>query len=390
MDLKENDFYESHLKSLPFGKEKKKMQAKSEKPLTNMLCKHHNTVYNTCLNINNGSKGGTQLVINKKSCGYNIIYDCLDDIKLSNNMNITVSINDRDSSAIGSSKSKISCFKQFVKGTLMSALFNQNLEDSINKVVDIGLKRFRPIEYNYTSLDVYFENDTKTSNGVSSSLNCQKFQKAITVDAYRDTDRITVIFNNWKKSKIIAQNLLKNSLEIEREVCGVMKNIPYIAFNSAKGSKNPLLKDLYHMCTELTSHTSLTAYTLSTKRETLKIIVNFINISSKGMPKMVQSQTITTKQGDNSSSARIKKNFSFSSNKSGQSESSTINVHHSLQRGSKREGETSTTEMLLEYPTSISSQPSTKLKSKKSMPVGSAIKSAGSKHGSLIKNDKSK
>jgi hypothetical protein len=330
------------------------------------------------------------LVLHKKSCGYTIIQSCLSNLPQPPIRDLSIStasaIPENDLSMTSSSKSKLSCFKQFVKGTLMNTLFTSSLEDSINKITDIGTERFRPIKYNYTSLDVYFEND-KSAPTANNSLNMQKFLKAITVDAYRDIDRITTVFHNWKKSKIVAQSMFKSSLEVEREAATLMANVMYTTGGQIhKG----VLKDLYHMCNEMMSHNTSTPYALSSKRETIKIIINFVNMNIKGANlQRIPSNQGTDGQSSTNSTARIKKNYSFTSSKN-VADPNTISVHHSLQRESRRDGGESSTDMLLEYPTSISAQSSNKLKSKKSLPIGSAVKSASSKHGEVAKSDTSK
>ena len=101
-----------------------------------------------------------------------------------------------------------------------------------------------------------------------------KFQKAITFDAYRDINKITVVFNNWKKNKLLQQNMLMNNLEIEKEAAHLMTNIIYI-----NPQKN-VLKDLYHMCNEMMiRNSSVNSLNMASKSETIKIIMNFTNMN---------------------------------------------------------------------------------------------------------------
>lgn len=155
MDLKDDEFFTKHLKTLSFGKEKKKPQAKMEKALNNWLWRYHSDVHD---HLKSKFKN-VQLILNKKHSGYTIIHECLDDFKFTNNKDLTVSTNDKDYSTTMVSNSKISSFKQFIKGSLMYSVFNSALEDSINKLSNIGALRNRPTVFNYSSLDTFFDNE---------------------------------------------------------------------------------------------------------------------------------------------------------------------------------------------------------------------------------------
>ena len=100
-----------------------------------------------------------QLILNKKYSGYTIIHECLDDFKFANNKDLTSSTNDKDYNTTMVSNSKISSFKQSIKGSLMYSVFNSALEDSIDKLSNTGTIRNRPSIFNYSSLDVFFDNE---------------------------------------------------------------------------------------------------------------------------------------------------------------------------------------------------------------------------------------
>ena len=240
----------------------------------------------------------------------------------------------------------------------MHAVISNSLEDSINKLIDKGTDRNRLKEYNYSGLDVFFENEKK----MTSTNNEAKFHKALSIDAYRDVDKVTKVYMNWKKGKILQQSELRERLELEKEAANLLTNIMFV--NPPKS----LLKDLYHMCTEM-----MNRYNPIEKRETFKIIMNFTNmnrksVSNPGNSAFDHENMITT-------TARIKKNVSFSSSKSAV-ENNTISVHHSLQRESKLSDSDANTEGLLDYPTAVSAQSSNKIKHKKSLPVDSQSSSA--------------
>ena len=135
---------------------------------------------------------------------------------------------------------KAKSFKQVIKGSLMHAVFNNTLEESISKLVKKGIERHRLKDFNYPALDAFFENDNKANSG-NASLNEQKFLKQITIDAYRDVSKINKIYMNWKKTKLIHQNELRERLEIEKEAAGIMTSLVYLR------PPKSMLKDLYHM-----------------------------------------------------------------------------------------------------------------------------------------------
>ena len=140
---------------MSFGKEKKKPQAKMKKTLNNWLWRFHSDVNE---HLRTKFKN-IQLILNKKYSGYTIIHECLDGFKFSKNKDLSVSTNDKDYSTTMVSNSKISNFKQFIKGSLMYSVFNSALEDSVNKLSNISAIRNRPSIFNYSSLDVYFDNE---------------------------------------------------------------------------------------------------------------------------------------------------------------------------------------------------------------------------------------
>lgn len=238
---------------------------------------------------------------------------------------------------------KTKSFKQIIKGSLMHAVVNNTLEESIWKLVKKGIERHRLQEFNYSALDVFFENEKKV-NSTSASINEQKFLKQITIDAYRDPPKINKVYLNWKKSKLIHQNELRERLEIEKEAAGIMTNLVYLR------PPKSMLKDLYHMWNEM-----MNRYNKAEKREAFKIIINFANIPRKSISHQENgdSQSIVT------TTARIKKNFSFSSSK-GFKDPNTVSVHNSLQRESKQSESDFKTEALLDYPTAVSAQSSNK------------------------------
>jgi len=67
-----------------------------------------------------------------------------------------------------------------------------------------------------------------------------------------------------------------------------------------------------------------------------------------------------------------------------------LSIHHSLQRESKRNTEENSNEGLHEHPTAITTQNTNKLKSKKSLPLGSVASNNSSKHNSIMKQEKGK
>lgn len=129
---------------------------------------------------------------------------------------------------------------------------------------------------------------------------------------------------------------------------------------------------------------SSASFNIAGKREAMSIIMNFANMHRKS----ISGQSSNSNDSNlANSTARIKKNFSFSSSKNAV-EANTISVHHSLQRESKRQIDDINSEGLIDYPTVMSGQSSNKLKSKKSLPIGSAIKGTGSKQNSILKSEK--
>lgn len=195
----------------------------------------------------------------------------------------------------------------------------------------------------------------KTDDSTSNSLEI-KFQKALAIDAYSDPTRVNKVFLNWKKGKSLQQTELKDRLEIEKEAATLMHEVTQAPLNKQ------MLKDLYHMCMEM-----MNRYNKHEKRDTFNIILNFVKINRKSMPPQdPQGNQIIT------STARIKKNFSFSSAKGDKKPILTTkekgSIHHSLHRESKTNSEHEfATETLLDYPTSVS-QSSNKSKHKKSLP----------------------
>lgn len=62
---------------------------------------------------------------------------------------------------------------------------------------------------------------------------------------------INTIFTNWRKTKLNYQNELRIRLETEKEASSLMQNITKVSLNKA------MLKDLFHMCTELMGRTNI-------------------------------------------------------------------------------------------------------------------------------------
>lgn len=119
----------------------------------------------------------------------------------------------------------------------MNSLFNSTLEESFGKLTDVGVNLNRQSKFNYDGLDSYFDSEKLSI----ANINEQKFQKAITIDAYRDVNKITTIFTNWKKNKLLQQNTLKSNLDLEKEAAQLMTSIMYM------NPQKSILKDLYHM-----------------------------------------------------------------------------------------------------------------------------------------------
>lgn len=91
----------------------------------------------------------------------------------------------------------------------MHAVINNDLEDSINKIIEKGLSRNRPKPFVYASLDVFFENEKKVH---SNSSNEAKFQKALTIDAYRYIILFKIDIINHTEYRFVV-NTRKESLE---------------------------------------------------------------------------------------------------------------------------------------------------------------------------------
>jgi hypothetical protein len=203
--------------------------------------------------------------------------------------------------------------------------------------------------------------------------NEQKFQKALTVDAYRDINKISKIFMNWKKGKLLQQTELKERLEVEKEAASLMTHISKMSLTK------PMLKDLYHMCSEM-----MNRYNKCEKRDTFQIIMNFTNMNQNSTAFQTDPNKLIV-----TSSARIKKNFSFTSQKTVDrgkftkvniivivtpKDRETMSIHHSLQREShtgkvRKLTSIIETDALFDYPTSVSVQSSHKNKHKKSLPI---------------------
>lgn len=111
--------------------------------------------------------------------------------------------------------------------------------------------------------------------------------------------KVNKIYMNWKKGKLLQQTELKERLEVEKEAANLMINISKMPLTK------PMLKDLYHMCSEM-----MNRYNKAEKRETFKIIMNFTHMNQNSIAFQADpdKQIVTN-------TARIKKNFSFSSQK---------------------------------------------------------------------------
>ena len=187
-------------------------------------------------------------------------------------------------------------------------------------------------------------------NKSNNTLNEQKFQKALTIDAYRDFNKSNSMFTNWKKGKLILQAELKERLELEKEAANIMTNL--IVMNLPKS----MIKDLYHMWNEM-----MNRYNKLEKKETFTIIMNFSNMNRTS--ENFQGKEIIDSQNVVTSTARIKKNFSFSSSKS-ITDSNTMSIHHSVHRDSNQSNEDFNTDTMIDYPTAVSAQSSNKIKTK--------------------------
>lgn len=121
------------------------------------------------------------------------------------------------------------------------------------------------------------------------------------------------------------------------------------------------------------------------KKEAFQIIMNFTNMNRQGFNNPTQ-QAIEDRSSVNST-ARIKKNFSFSSSKN-KHDPNTISIDRSLQRENTGTGSDVNTEGLLDYPAGFSAQSSNKLKHKKSLPLESQVSNVSSTHSSMAKPDK--
>lgn len=97
------------------------------------------------------------------------------------------------------------------------------------------------------------------------------------------------------------------------------------------------------------------------KKEAFTIIMNFTNMN-KTMSNFKERNVIEAQNGA-TSTARIKKNFSFSSSKS-ITDSNTMSIHNSVHRDSKQSNEDFNTETMIDYPTAVSAQSSNKIKTK--------------------------
>lgn len=240
MDISENYLYTSILKDLSFGKEKKRPTNKQEKSLCGWLWKLHSEV-----NAFMSSKPKSiQLILNKKHCGYTLIYEWLDDLNIWVQRPEPLTAESPGGTLTDSNQnSKFNSYKKIIKGSIMHAVFSSKLEDSIAKIVEKGFERLRPKRYNYSGLEIYFENEKNSNMPRTTS---RSSRNSLTIDAYRD-EKINNIVVNWKKEKIQQQWELKESLELEKEAASLMSNLVLMNPNKA------MLKDLYHMCNEMMS-----------------------------------------------------------------------------------------------------------------------------------------
>ena len=141
LEIDDNLLYNNILKDLPLNKEKKKPTGKQEKSLSHSLWKFHCDVNNF---IKSKSKN-VELILNRKHWGYTLIYEWLDDIN--------------DCTVSQPSNSRFNSYKQLIKGSIMHSVFGNILEENIKKIVDMGVERMRPKQFNYSTLELYFDND---------------------------------------------------------------------------------------------------------------------------------------------------------------------------------------------------------------------------------------
>lgn len=117
-----------------------------------------------------------------------------------------------------------------------------------------------------------------------------------------------------------------------------------------------IIKDLYHMWNEM-----MNRYNKLEKKEAFTIIMNFTNMNKT--TSNFQEREVIESQNGTTSTARIKKNFSFSSSKS-INDANTMSIHHSVHRDSKQSNEDFNTDTMIDYPTAVSAQSSNKIKTK--------------------------
>ena len=126
LEIDESPLYDWILKDITFTKEKKKPAIKQEKSLSHSLWKFHSDV-NAYMKTSKSKN--VELILNRKHCGYTLIYEWLDDI------------NDSLTSA---SNSRFNSYKQLLKGSIMHSILCNTLEENIKKIVDKGIERLRP------------------------------------------------------------------------------------------------------------------------------------------------------------------------------------------------------------------------------------------------------
>ena len=368
------------------------------KSLSDSLCIYHGDVYFDKANLGQN----IYIPLGKKT----LIYDCLDDLKgWSQKLNSSDSQIDEVNNSMPTKGYKYKSYKQMLKGTLVHTVLSKSFEEAVHKEINRGINVGRCKPFLYSSFDQIFEKEKK----INSVANEQKFIKLLTIDAYRDVEKINQVFINWRKVKMNYQSELKEKYEIEKEATALMQNITQISLNKS------MLKDLYHMWTEMINRNNK-----NEKLEIFKIIMNFTNM---GQNNVVYRPSSGAKQQINTTTARIKKNFSFAG-KHGEkgNKGSIINlvasnddqfsIHHSLQRDSKNGkdfyliryqkifkwflsypsfylkyiSKENTTKMSFEYPTSVSGQSSNKIKHKKSLPIERCTSGPNSSNGFKMNN----
>mmetsp|Transcript_26650 Transcript_26650/g.26541 ORF Transcript_26650/g.26541 Transcript_26650/m.26541 type:complete len:372 (+) Transcript_26650:525-1640(+) len=250
---------------------------------------------------------------------------------------------------------------------MLFTMINKHFENAIKKVVNKGIALHKCKEFNYSVLESFFEREKK----IHLTATENKFQKTLTIDAYKDMSKVNNIVNTWRKSKLNYQNELRLRLETEKEAFSIIKNAAMINLNKSA------LKDLYHMCTELLNRNSI-----GEKNEIIQIIMNFTNMSQNNI---IHRPSSGNTNSINTTTARIKKNFSFSKKHEDRPiitpKDKTPSINNSMQRESRMSGSDINTEVLLDYPTSVSAQSTNKVKHKRSIQAERIMGNPSSSNG---------